>query len=1299
MKARANRTTVFAQGLVRGMAVLVLACAGVLLTGGMSAYADTVEGLAFDAITVENAQTHEQVADLKAGEVPALKSGITYALDVSYDVPSALQYTPTYLNVYLGNGLYITGLPGATYVEGPIDNTSFEKLVTTPTGTGTSPYGYPTAGTDQARSGALKLQTKNGLIRVDTKAEILFRVDDAYETESAAQTLADAIQVSLSTDTASNVDAYAFTVNPADTPTYGFYVNRATETISKGGSTSRIESYNTGSKASLTQANSKTVVQIVYPKGVELVSLNETSLYKKPGTVVSTVEEGDNLVSTVEWDEPGSYSGGLNFKPELKVPADSAIENGSSFNVTLRNFKKTIWNDSTNTGRTSATSTATMKVTVIDGQDPELITTYPLVDSPANWSLKKYDTYNTRLGAYLIKNELNIPTKPKTLEMTIDQAQTAIVRGVTIPYAEGMTLGKIHWTASDGTSGDADPSVLKTAGVSALLTNTALGLDSNTSITSIKVDLGALPADYDGVQPSSDLLAHDARGYYLYDEFYGWDHIPCSVFGAWKEGTQADVVSTVKLYTTGTESGEGATITGRSSAPEVLNGVGTISKSQINGGDSFTISGRIDDANWDWNPLQEPVIYVIMPEGFSYSDLSVTEGTLSAPEYVGAFDDDGTQVKVWKYSIDVGQETRGQYQPDFSIKSMNITMNVQTNKLAAKGTYHINDFLGITTKDFKDIGAVIKAEHWDHSNWNTGDYTSLFGDAVNSGETMASLSEATGVNVNQASEIAGASSFFVTDGQTGTTTEYTYDPENAQATTPVLQKGDTATVHIGVRNNAFAEANATTVFVPLLSSSVEWGKSFTPEGATKLPLTLKSAVPSANFTVKYIKLNDGATYEKNHAPVEGEYTEVSDPAQADMLMLVSDAPLAINKAGYVDVTYQVADEVGASYNGTRDVFSSCLKYDIEGNRSMFTLGTNAVTFAGSDVVLTKTWNDGNNAGGYRPSADDFAKALTLTCDKDIDLSGYTPQVTDNGDGTYTAAYRGLPAHQGKVDNAIAYTVTEGAFAHYTADKTSITGSGDTVQGAITNTYAPTPVKHDPPVTKKIEGPAPATPDTFTLTRDSDAFPMPAQSKDGSKTITITGAGTSEFGEITFAYPGVYTYTITEAKGTAACTYDQALYHLTYTVTDDGSGTLQVTRTMTKVVDGKESAVDLGQDGSAVGAEFTNVYPAQAEQNQEDGSGSTTTSGPVTLTKTKAGTAPATGDSMMPPGLCRSGAFGCGRSGADRPPARTQAGLALWDNIGAPVEHTTQYQAGSSFRAVPRLRVAGKPTCGCAHAAG
>ncbi len=49
---------------------------------------------------------------------------------------------------------------------------------------------------------------------------------------------------------------------------------------------------------------------------------------------------------------------GLTFKPHLKVASDSTRPNGSSFDVTLKNFKKTIWNDVPNADRTSGTQDA-----------------------------------------------------------------------------------------------------------------------------------------------------------------------------------------------------------------------------------------------------------------------------------------------------------------------------------------------------------------------------------------------------------------------------------------------------------------------------------------------------------------------------------------------------------------------------------------------------------------------------------------------------------------------------------------------------------------------------------------------------------------------------------------------------------------------------------------------------------------------------------------------------------------------------------------------------------------------------
>ena len=1064
--------------IVAGLLLAAVAFVAALLPNLSVAYAEDTTGLQINALSIEDASTHAQVADLLAGQTPALKAGVTYALNVGYTIPASLQFSPTYLNVRFGDGLYVTGLPGATFTVGGISNTSFSDLVTTPTGTGTLPYGYPGASSEKNRSGDLVYMTNNGLTQVSSRGEIQFKLDDAVENQSASQVIANAIRVSLSTAATQNIDPHTSSVTAADAMTYGFWADQSTEVLSKGGTTSTLQVSTTGSKV-LTEANSKTTVQVVYPSDMELVGVNETSLYNTAGTIVSTTDDGTNKTATVEWNEPGSYAGTPTFKPQIKVPASSTRPNNSTFNVTIKNLTMSVWNDTPNVNRTSANASSTLTVTVIDGLNPERLTTHALVDTAPNWAYKKNDTYNVRLGTYLIKNELSTDTAPKTLEMTIDQNQTAIIRGVTIPYKEGMTYGPIHWTASDGTSGTADPSILRKSGVSALITNTALGLDINTSITSIKVDLGPILGGYDGIRPMSDLLdTWNPNNKHVTDEYYGWSYISNGVYGSWKKGTNADVVTNVKLYDTGTTPDAGVTLTAKSGAPKVLNGVGSIDKTQINGGETFKISGRIDDANWDWNPLQEPVLYVIMPEGFTYSNLTVSNGTLSAPEFVGTYDKDGVAVKVWKYTIDVGDETRGQYQPDFTSKNMTLSMDVHTTDLAGKGIYHINDFVGITTKDFKEIGAQIKSEHWDRSNWNTSQYTSLFGNSVNSGETMVSLSERPGINIAQASAIAAASTLSVKDAVSGTVTDYTYDSANPGATTPVMQRDDTATVHIAVRNNTGNTANTTQLFVPLLSKSVNRGAGINPEGATQLPLTLEGVSSSSNFSYQYIKLNPGVTYTANHAPQPGDYTVVTNPAEADMVLFTSTHALAANSGGFVDVTYKVADNVDASYDGNRSVFSSVLDYDIAGNHSTRTLSTHALSYAGIDLKINKVWDDNNNAAGKRPSTADFgANNLVLSNDKHLDTHTIAPEVTDNGDNTYTIVYKGLRKY---VDNTaadtVSYTITENVPNSYVSTRSSISGVEQyTTTQSLVNVYNVRPTIVTPSVTKIVEGDYPVVP--------------------------------------------------------------------------------------------------------------------------------------------------------------------------------------------------------------------------------
>ena len=296
---------------------------------------------------------------------------------------------------------------------------------------------------------------------------------------------------------------------------------------------------------------------------------------------------------------------------------------------------------------------------------------------------------------------------------------------------------------------------------------------------------------------------------------------------------------------------------------------------------------------------------------------------------------------------------------------MTVKFDVHADKTVKVATYHINDFLGITTKDFDAIGAVIKPEKWDRSNWNTDKYTTVFGTAVNSGKTMVSLSESTGVKVNQAAEVNAHSSLI--DKDTGA--ELIYDNTSAttkENTTVVLGKGDTTTMRIKLRNNSGQPINYANVFIPLLNENLDFGPSFMPEGATQLPLKLESVEATPNFEVKYIKLRPGKTYALNHAPQPSDYDIVTDPADANMVMLVARTTVSDGDGGRIEVTYKAENNLSMSYNNKVDVITPVLDYDINGNRATLTLEPAAMTYHGSSIKVTKEWKNYDGTGLTAP---------------------------------------------------------------------------------------------------------------------------------------------------------------------------------------------------------------------------------------------------------------------------------------------------------------------------------------------
>lgn len=108
----------------------------------------------------------------------------------------------------------------------------------------------------------------------------------------------------------------------------------------------------------------------------------------------------------------------------------------------------------------------------------------------------------------------------------------------------------------------------------------------------------------------------------------------------------------------------------------------------------------------------------------------------------------------------------------------------------------------------------------------------------------------------------------------------------------------------------------------------------------------------------------------------------------------------------------------------------------------------------TDISATIAWKDSGNKDGLRPSAEDYAKLLSLTADGVA--SDIQPAVVDNGDDTYAVTYTGV--RQYVYDNNgerydVDHKITQADVDGYTTDNATVGN-----EGVITNTHE---VKADP----------------------------------------------------------------------------------------------------------------------------------------------------------------------------------------------------------------------------------------------
>ena len=355
------------------------------------------------------------------------------------------------------------------------------------------------------------------------------------------------------------------------------------------------------------------------------------------------------------------------------------------------------------------------------------------------------------------------------------------------------------------------------------------------------------------------------------------------------------------------------------------------------------------------------------------------------------------------------------------------------------------------------------------------------------------------------------------------------------------------------------------------------GEAPMPKGAKDgvSTITLKKDVQVGNFgTIEYTK--------------PGTYTYVIAEQAGD------EAALTFSKATY-RATVTVTDEGAGKLTAKTKIAQLT---DDAGNTAERTVEaavfTNTAKTGSLTVKKTVVGGDSQREFGFTVAlADGDGEPVSGTFGK-----GEHAVTFADGKATFTLrdgeekAITGLPV-------GARYTVAEDAAEGYTTAVNGADGSKaegavteDGATAAFTNTYGTAAEGRDVSTaglfTKTLKGRDWAEGDSFQFTlTGEDSAPMPEGSVDGSKTVSVTAAGTKagekvafDFGPIRYTLDDIkdagfaevggkrvraktFTYTVSEVRpadgsAIAGVTYDGHTATMTVTVTDDGSGNLTAT---------------------------------------------------------------------------------------------------------------------------------------------
>ncbi len=276
------------------------------------------------------------------------------------------------------------------------------------------------------------------------------------------------------------------------------------------------------------------------------------------------------------------------------------------------------------------------------------------------------------------------------------------------------------------------------------------------------------------------------------------------------------------------------------------------------------------------------------------------------------------------------------------------------------------------------------------------------------------------------------------------------------------------------------------------------------------------------------------------------------------------------------VSFTVTDDGAGNLTVTRNpaegaAFTFTNSYSVESVSSSVTDQLTA-----TKVLKGRAWTDADKFTFELVEGDTVVATGTNAKDGSIALSS----ITYDRPGTHTYTLREHDA--GKHDRGMTFSGASYIVVTTVSDngegKLSVKHAFEDAQtetATFTNVYRAAPASVKITAIKTLVGRDLRDGEfAFTLTGEGDAA-------DISRTAKNDAGGNVSFDELTFEAPGVYTFRISEVKGTEeGMTYDESVYTITVTVVDNGEGQLEASLSYTK-------------NGEAVEAiEFCNTFTEQ-----------------------------------------------------------------------------------------------------------